>query len=515
MKHAKYTVYAAGILIFLITGHTHAEKQPFWITNPASLYSEREYLVGVGEGDTSKAAEDRAYGVIARIFKAAVDSRTTELEKYLQIETKGKTEVKRQVAIEEMTKVTSEKVLENVKIAERWQDKTTARYYALAVINRTHAAAALRERISSLDADAKGLLKTAKETIDKFEKIRTLRRAIRALISRDVYNTDLRVVNPAGKGLENSINLADITRELEVFLAKEFNIYVAVAGDNSSNVRKAVIDGLNRDGFSVLGKEAEANMADLLIVGEAALWKADISDPKWKYMRWCADFQLIDTKNGKTFGNISRSGKEGHLTLSEAENKAMRVMQKEIVFAISGQVANFIYGDIKPLEEAGVGCGREKAAVSEGKKAKDNVVTDKKKTGDIPVTLITQAEALLPDMSAIQYENVGREIESKSDSTGPIIKVITPEEGKTYAPPLNIELHFITKGLSEIDLSTLKVEYLKFLSIDITERVLPYVNKEGIKISNAKFPSGTHNLKITVGDKKGAVTIQKFTAVIK
>ena len=118
-------------------------------------------------------------------------------------------------------------------------------------------------------------------------------------------------------------------------------------------------------------------------------------------------------------------------------------------------------------------------------------------------------------MSDVQYENVGRDIESKSDSRGPIIKVITPEEGKTYAPPLNIELYFITKDLSEIDLSTLKVEYLKLFSIDITERVLPYVNKEGIKISNAKFPSGTHNLKITIGDKRGAVTTRKFTAVIK
>ncbi len=515
MKHIKYTVYAAGILILLITSLVHAEKQPVWITNPTSPYPEQEYLVGVGEGDTPKAAEDRAYGVIARIFKAEIDSRTTELEKYLQIETKGKTEVQRHVAIEEMTKVTSEKVLENVKIAERWQDKTTARYYALAAINRSHAAAVLRERVNSLDAEAKGLIKTAKETADKFEKIKTLRKAIRALISRDVYNTDLRVVNPAGKGLENLINLTDITLELEVFLAKEFNVYVAVAGDNSSTVKKAVIDGLSREGFSVLRKEAEANMADLLIIGEAALWKADIPDPKWKYVRWCSDFQLIDTKNGKTFGNISRSGKEGHLTLSEAENKAMRVMQKEIAFAISGQAANFIYGEIKPLEETGGGCSREKAAVSEEKKAKDKNITDKKETGNIPVTLITQAEALLPDMSDVQYENVGRDIESKSDSRGPIIKVITPEEGKTYAPPLNIELYFITKDLSEIDLSTLKVEYLKLFSIDITERVLPYVNKEGIKISNAKFPSGTHNLKITIGDKKGAVTIQKFTAVIK
>ena len=118
-------------------------------------------------------------------------------------------------------------------------------------------------------------------------------------------------------------------------------------------------------------------------------------------------------------------------------------------------------------------------------------------------------------MSTIQYENIARDIESKSDSAGPIIKVVTPEEGKVYAPPVNIELNFITKDLAEIDLSTLKVEYLKLFSIDITQRVMPYVSKQGIKISNAQFPSGTHNLKVTIGDKSGAVTIQKFTAVIK
>ena len=108
----------------------------------------------------------------------------------------------------------------------------------------------------------------------------------------------------------------------------------------------------------------------MLIIGEAAIWKADIPDPKWRYVRWCADFQLIDAKNGKTFGNISRSGKEGHLTLSEAENKAMSVMQKEIVSAITGQAANFVYGEANSLalEETGAGCSREKAAVFEEKR---------------------------------------------------------------------------------------------------------------------------------------------------
>lgn len=502
------------IAIISMQAFVYAEKRPEWINNPAASYPDDKYLTGVGEGDTQRSAEERAYAAIARIFRVEVSARSVELEKYLQVESKGKTVAQRQIAIEEMTRVSSDKILENVKIVQTWQDKTTARYYALAAINRSQAAAALKERISILDAEARDFLSKANNAADKFERIRNLRRTIKTLALRETFNADFRILNSTGTGLASPINLGNITQELEEFISRNFNVYASVAGDKGSAVRKALIEGLNREGFSVLKENGETALADMLIIGEAAVWKADIPDPKWRYVRWCADFQLIDAKNGKTFGNISRSGKEGHLTLSEAENRAMRIMQKEIVSAITGQAANFIYGDVKSLalEEPGTGCSREKAAVSEEKKVKDK----KEAATGTPITLITLAEALLPDMSTIQYENVARDIQSKSDSAaGPIIKVVTPEEGRVYSPPVNIELNFITKGLAEIDLSTLKVEYLKLFSIDITQRVLPYVSKQGIKISNAQFPSGTHNLKITIGDKNGAVTIQKFTAVIK
>lgn len=511
MKYIRLSIICL-IGIISIQAFVYAEKRPEWINNPAASYSDDKYLTGVGEGDTQKSADERAYAAIARIFRVEVSSKSVELEKYLQVESKGKTEAQRQIAIEEAIKVSSDKILENVKIVQTWQDKTTARYYALAAINRSQAAAALKERISILDAEARDFLRKANDATDKFEKIRNLRRAIKTLAQREAFNADFRIVNSAGTGIGSPINLGNITQELEEFISKNFNVYTAVSGDKGSAIRKAVIEGLNREGFSVLKENKEATAVDMLIIGEAAIWKADIPDPKWRYVRWCADFQLIDAKNGKTFGNISRSGKEGHLTLSEAENKAMMAMQKEIVSAITGQAANFVYGEVKSLalEETGTGCSRERAAVSEEKKA-----TDKKEAAGTPITLITLAEALLPDMSTIQYENIARDIKSQSDSAGPIIKVVTPEEGKVYAPPVNIELNFITKDLAEIDLSTLKVEYLKLFSIDITQRVMPYVSKQGIKISNAQFPSGTHNLKITIGDKSGAVTIQRFTAVIK
>ena len=209
----------------------------------------------MGEGDTQKSAEERAYAAIARIFRVEVSAKSVELEKYLQVEAKGKTEAQRQIAIEEMTKVSSDKILENVKIVQTWQDKTTARYYALAAINRSHAAAALKERINILDAEAKDFFKKANEAADKFEKIRSLRRTIKTLALREAYNADFRILNSAGTGLESTINLGNITQELEEFISKGFNVYAAVSGDKGSAIRKAVIEGLNREGFSVLKRK--------------------------------------------------------------------------------------------------------------------------------------------------------------------------------------------------------------------------------------------------------------------
>lgn len=116
------------------------------------------------------------------------------------------------------------------------------------------------------------------------------------------------------------------------------------------------------------------------------------------------------------------------------------------------------------------------------------------------VELVTPQEAALPDASPGPYE-AGRDIE-----TGPVVEIVAPEKGKSYKAPVPILIKFIPKNGKEIDISTLKVEYLKSWSIDITYKVLPYTTKDGINIPEADLPTGNHTIRLSVADVAGITT---------
>lgn len=113
--------------------------------------------------------------------------------------------------------------------------------------------------------------------------------------------------------------------------------------------------------------------------------------------------------------------------------------------------------------------------------------------------LITPQEAAAPD----QPEG---HIEAGVEEGGPIIEVVNPEYGKIYSPPLPVIVRFVPKDGQEVDLSTLKVEYMKFIPIDITERVRPYITKDGIRAEKVNIPPGIHNIRVSLSDVKGAKT---------
>lgn len=129
--------------------------------------------------------------------------------------------------------------------------------------------------------------------------------------------------------------------------------------------------------------------------------------------------------------------------------------------------------------------------------------------GSERVTLITAAEGALQDAPAGLYE-VGR-----VHNTGPEIKIISPEMADEYSPPVNINIVFKPTDDAEVDMSKFKVEYIKLMSLDITDRFMKYTTPDGIKIQNADFPRGKHKLKLTIGDNKGGITEEIFTVKLR
>ena len=99
--------------------------------------------------------------------------------------------------------------------------------------------------------------------------------------------------------------------------------------------------------------------------------------------------------------------------------------------------------------------------------------------------------------------------DSVEQNKGPVIKMEKPNVDDVVASPLEIVIQFSPREAS-VDLSTLKVTLVKFIDIDLTDRVRPYVSNEGLHIPDAQLPSGEHTVRVTLGDTDGGLTVTQL-----
>jgi len=340
---------AAAALLIAWVSPSHAAGAPDWVGGSSKKYPSAMYLTGVGYADTRQAAEDRAYAAVSKIFAAEINSKTQEWEKYLQSDSKGRSEDSRQVNIEEATQVSTRKVLENVSIAETWMDESKAVYYALAVMDRQHATASLRDHITSLDLKVEELLKQSRQSGDKLKIVRAYHSAVENLLLREAYNVELRVVNPAGKGSESLVSLSVINQDLRAFLAKNFKIVVEVSGAHHIEMRAAIVEGLNRQGLPVVPADSPVPdlQPDLMVKGAVTFEPIQMpsgASPPTRFVRWSAAFDLTDRATQQVIGSVTRQGREGHLSAPEADARALRAAGQEVTDEIGRQIAEFIFG---------------------------------------------------------------------------------------------------------------------------------------------------------------------------
>jgi hypothetical protein len=93
-----------------------------------------------------------------------------------------------------------------------------------------------------------------------------------------------------------------------------------------------------------------------------------------------------------------------------------------------------------------------------------------------------------------------------ADFNAPTITVVKPDHSAPIQPPVDIDVRFAAAQGATINISTLKILY-GFLKLDITQRILQapgvQVTSEGLKVSGAQLPSGSHKLFIQVADNLG------------
>ena len=344
------------------------KDKPTWVDGRTSDYPPAQYLTGVGQADNRSSAEDQAYAAVARIFKAQVASQAKDRESYSIVENQGLVSTERQLTIDSVTNVSTEKVLENVRIMDNWYDSDNEMHHALAVMNRSQAEASLMDKLGELDRTITAEVAEARQATDKLAEVRALFKAGQNTVLREAYNTELRVIRHSGQGIPPAYRPNELFSELEQLLSTNLVLSVQVSGEQGELAQHALIEGLLREGLHVKtqASEVDTGSPELLVRGTVRLFPIKVGDPHFKYVRWCSDFEVLNIVTGQVIGAVARGGKEGHLTEGEAMAKTLRVMQQEVSSEVANAIAAQILDDdaVPVMTGMPVGCPREGSAVS-------------------------------------------------------------------------------------------------------------------------------------------------------
>lgn len=317
-------------------------KKPGWVDGSSKRYPATHYLTGVASGSDRVQAEDGARAEIAKVFVSHVNASTKVQQEYLQVVTDGKDASTNRVNVQDMVQVSTRKVLSGIRIAEVYhQSRPGELFYALAVLDRRQALTTLREKVHALDQEIAVLMAQALEEVKDLRKLKTLTSAMEKHLLRQAHEAELTVVDPSGKGMAAPIGFEDIKRPMTDILSRDFRIHMMVSGDRAAEIQKALSEGLTREGF-VLANTAK--QAQVVVRGDVKIRPLNRPDEKWKYVRWQTAFELVDLSDQSVFGTLSRSGREGHLSLEQAEDRAVLKIQKELLPNVSKDVHNYIFG---------------------------------------------------------------------------------------------------------------------------------------------------------------------------
>jgi hypothetical protein len=109
--------------------------------------------------------------------------------------------------------------------------------------------------------------------------------------------------------------------------------------------------------------------------------------------------------------------------------------------------------------------------------------------------LVTAEEAQLPADDSRGRVGIERGVD--------IVPVYpTPKSGAVQSP-FNFRVKFRSHGNTEIDLDSLVVVYKKIPEIDLTQRLRPFVQPDGINMPSAEVPPGAHRILIFLWDSVG------------
>ena len=299
--------------------------RPTWVDGVSGRYSDVQYLSAVGHGAAQAACESDAYGALAKIFNARIQSESTDWQRHFsQVQNSGAGVTVEMMNVTQLTRVSTDKVLKGARVAEHWDNGADA-HHCLAVIERMPAARSLREEIARIDAEMAAHVKRGDEADTPTARFMSYARAMELMQKREALNVDLRIINNRGGGVPPAHGWQAL---VDKFLSAKGKIKVGLKlkGSKWRTIQTCLVEELTKQGLEVLEGTSDI---DLYIHGTLKYEKAGRIAGS-QMVRADLNVRVNDVETGRTLSAFSETVKEGRPTLKRAVQLSVTSLCKKI-----------------------------------------------------------------------------------------------------------------------------------------------------------------------------------------
>jgi len=341
LKYA--SILSLSALVFSCAGSPQVSSQPvppLWVTDTEKVYPDRDWLIVVEAEQNAKLAERAATIRLSQIFRVDLVSITNANRQFAETisSVKGKTSLitsQSSDIAQELISTSAVSGLIGLQV-ESWANPQ-GRSYANARMNRKECSARYSSMIHENEKVIGRLFEEAERNSRTFEAFQTLNLAYNFAVVTDNLYSLLTVLDPSVISTRPAYGNAEAVKSMAQNAGRSIIVTVRVNGDISGRIEKAFTECLNSRGFRT--NTGGVNDNSYMLAGSFQLEDVDLANPNnYKYVRYILTYSLKN-RDGAELLSSSSNGREGHLTVSEARQRAIRAAEQAI--GSTGFAVNF------------------------------------------------------------------------------------------------------------------------------------------------------------------------------
>jgi hypothetical protein len=308
--------------------------EPRWVRSPDQVYNRASYVAAVGYGADRAAAEKNALIALTAIFGQTIEAdqrvTTTYSEAFLNGASQWAAE---NTDIENAVRTSvSMHSLVGAEIQDVWFDGKGT-HYAAAVMDKAKTARLYREMIRVNLGMIANLTALSPEEKNSMDGLARYYLAATVADANHAFANVLSVIDAAPpadvkNGDDYRLEAANITRTIPVG--------VNVSGDRAGRLRAAFAEALLGAGFRTGG-----NNPRYLLQVTLSLTEVQLNNPN-KFIRYLIDGSLVDTSSNEVLFPYNINGREGHLSIPEAEERALKAAEGRIKAEYGKALSTFL-----------------------------------------------------------------------------------------------------------------------------------------------------------------------------